>query len=104
MALAESAIFAQTLGADVSLEVDDDLRLDGVLFGEAQSRIVCSTPASNADAVSDALAGQPVRALRIGTVTDGSLHITVNSQSVIDAAPADLAARYEEAIPARMSS
>jgi len=99
--LAESAIFAETLGADVNLEVGD-VRLDGVLFGEAQSRIVFSVPASEANAVSAWMDGQPVQALPIGTVTDGPLRISVNDRPVVEAAPSEVAKRYEEAIPSRM--
>jgi phosphoribosylformylglycinamidine synthase len=101
--LAESAIFAGSLGADVRLDVRDDVRLDALLFGEAQSRIVFSTPASNTAAVNDALENQPVQALQLGAVTEEGLRITVNGRVVIDAEGADLAARYEDAIPARMN-
>jgi phosphoribosylformylglycinamidine synthase len=102
--LAESAIFSERLGANVSLEVDSEMRLDALLFGEAQSRIVFTVPASEADAVRALLRDRPVQALRLGSVTEGPLQVHVDGQSVIHADLSDMSARYKTAIPARMGS
>lgn len=102
--LAESAIFSKALGADVNLEVDDAMRLDALLFGEAQSRIVFTAPASQVDAVHAQLGEHPVQALRLGRVTEGPLRVHVNGRGIIHADQSDIAERYETAIPARMGS
>lgn len=101
--LAESAIFSEALGADIELSTGGDVRLDALLFGEAQSRIVVSAPASDAEAIQAAVRAQPVQALRIGTVTEDTFRVTVNDTTVVEAPTDDLAARYEAAIPARMA-
>lgn len=100
--LAESAIFADGLGATIELRADDGVRLDACLFGEAQSRIVFSVPADRAEGVQTVLDEHPVRVTRIGRVTDGAFRIVVNGQAVIDTDPAALQEPYETAIPARM--
>ena len=101
--LAESALFSNTLGAHIDLAVEPGHRLDAVLFGEAQSRIVFTAQADKADAVRSVLAGRAVQACRLGTVTSGPLHIAINEQPVI-ALPRDaMKAPYTQAIPARMT-
>jgi phosphoribosylformylglycinamidine synthase len=102
--LAESAIFSKALGADVNLEVDDAMRLDALLFGEAQSRIVFTAPIAKADGVHAQLGEHPVQALRLGRVTEGPLRVRVNGRGIIHADRSDIAERYETAIPARMGS
>jgi phosphoribosylformylglycinamidine synthase len=102
--LAESAIFSKALGADVNLEVDDAMRLDALLFGEAQSRIVFTAPIAKADGVHAQLGEHPVQALRLGRVTEGPLRVRVNGRGIIHADRSDIAERYETAVPARMGS
>ena len=103
--LAESSIFSEgQLGADVELGADDAQRLDALLFGEAQSRIVFSVAADHVASVANTLAERPVRAHHIGTVTGTTLRLRVNGAVILDAAQPALAERYESAIPARMQS
>jgi phosphoribosylformylglycinamidine (FGAM) synthase-like enzyme len=102
VSLAEAALFGG-LGADITLPAPAGLRLDGVLFGEAQSRIVFTTAAGVEPAVRAALTGSAVQALRIGTVTRGGLRIDAGGRRVVDLARAAMAAPYEQTIPARMS-
>ncbi len=89
------------LGAEVSLE--DDLPSAALLFGEAQSRVVVSCPASKAEELREHFEGRGVPAVRIGTVgsPDGRLRIRAR-EAVVDAPIADLARIYERAIPRRM--
>ena len=102
--LAESAIFSETLGADIDLSVPDGVRLDALLFGEAQSRIVFTTPSRDADAVADVLAGRAVQATRIGAVTDDALTVAADDKPIVEVATDALRAQYEGAIPARMAN
>lgn len=101
--LAESVIFAENnLGADVDLALGKNLRLDSVLFGEAQSRIVFTASADQADALAEALADQAVQATPIGTVTTDTLRLAINGQTVIEQSRDALARPYNETIPSMM--
>jgi phosphoribosylformylglycinamidine synthase len=99
--LAESVIHSDGLGATVPLPAAADHRLDAVLFGEAQSRVVVSVRPDDASRVPE-LAHDDVHAHRIGSVTEGGLHITVEARTVIDAAYEALHTPYEKAIPRAM--
>ncbi|WP_022836310.1 phosphoribosylformylglycinamidine synthase subunit PurL [Salisaeta longa] len=103
VALAESVLPAEGLGLDLALPAAPGARLDAVLFGEDQSRIVCSVPADAADALSDTLPAT-VRAHRLGTVTtDGRLRIAAAEGPVLIDAPVDtLRTAYEGTLPSRM--
>ena len=99
--LAESVIHSDGLGATVTLPEAKDHRLDAVLFGEAQSRVVISVRPGDADRVEQQV-GDDVSAHRIGTVTEGGLCVTVRKQPVIDIARETLGTPYEEALPRAM--
>ena len=105
VSLAESAVFSAeggaALGADVALPATD-ARLDAVLFGEAQSRVVVSAAPDDAEAVRALCAERGARATPIGTVTDGPLQITVGADLVLSVPVADLVRPYETAIPEAM--
>ena len=98
--LAESAVFSG-FGADVALPASS-ARLDAVLFGEAQSRVVLSVAPDDAEAVRALCAERGAQATPIGTVTDGPLQVTVGAETVLSVPVADLARPYETAIPAAM--
>jgi phosphoribosylformylglycinamidine synthase len=102
--LAESVIHSNALGADVSLPDGGNVRLDAVLFGEAQSRIVVSVRPDDAERLGARLDGtEGVRAHPIGTVTaEPVLRITTDGDTVIDATRTALADTYESAIPSAM--
>jgi phosphoribosylformylglycinamidine synthase len=102
--LAESALFSETLGADIDLSAPDDIRLDALLFGEAQSRIVFTTSADDAKAVAGILADHAVQTTRLGSVVASRLRIAVNGQPVADVETEELRIQYETAIPSRMAS
>jgi phosphoribosylformylglycinamidine synthase len=100
--LAECAIFSG-LGADVDLAVPEGIRLDATLFGEAQSRIIFTTPLEHGRVIRAALATFPVQAVCLGMVTNGPLRLTVNARPVLDVAPSVMAVPYEETLPALMA-
>ena len=111
VALAESAIFSEGLGANIELFPEDDdalpadWRLDALLFGEAQSRVLFTTTRDDAEMVGDALVGRGVRAEPIGDVTEGGgLRLDVSGNTVIDADAEALATPYETAIPRVMEA
>lgn len=100
VSLAESCVFAG-LGAEVALP-DSGARLDAVLFGEAQSRIVLSVAPDDAEAVRALVAEHGAQATPIGTVTDGGLMISVGAERVVDVAVEALREPYDTAIPRAM--
>ena len=81
VSLAESAIHSG-LGADVDLPATD-ARLDAVLFGEAQSRVVLSVAPGAVDAVRQSCADAGAQATVIGTVTGGPLAVSVGGSEVL---------------------
>ena len=102
--LAESAIHSDGLGLKADLPAADGARLDAVLFGEAQSRVVLSVRPSDVASLEAALSEyDAVQAHRLGTVTDSGVRLTVGDAPVLDTDRAALAAPYEEAIPDAVS-
>ena len=93
--LAESVIHSRDLGADIELE--SDVRLDALLFGEAQSRIVFTSSDQNLARSDDA-----VQIVKIGTVTRGPLRVRVNGMEVITLPGQRLREPYEKAIASYM--
>jgi phosphoribosylformylglycinamidine synthase len=104
VALAECAIAdaEQPVGAEIDLGTWASLSTRALLFGEAQGRIIVSTP--NPAEVLAIAASRSVPAQRIGTVRAGSgeMSITVGTRR-FTAPLASLAAAYHTAIPAAMS-
>ncbi len=98
--LAECAL--DGLGAEIELDADG-LRLDAVLFGEAQSRIVFTASADDGEMVQDTIVGTGAQAVPIGRVTGDRLRITVGGETVVDEPAAALAEPYHATIPAAMS-
>ena len=98
--LAESCIHGG-VGADVALP-ETDARLDAVLFGEAQSRVVLSVPAERAAAVEALAAAHGAQATRIGTVGGDALRLAVGGSVAFEVPVADLAAPFHAAIPDAM--
>jgi len=82
VALAESCISRliardtpHLLGAQVDLSEVKELRLDALLFGETQSRIVISTAPINTTKVVERAKLLGIQAMRLGTVGGDSLHL-----------------------------
>ena len=105
--LAESAVFLG-FGADVDVPATDArpaaLRLDAVLFGEAQSRVVVSVAPDAVEAVRQLAAERGAQATPIGTVTDGPLAVSVGGTEVLSVPVDALREPYESAIPDAMGA
>ncbi len=105
--LAESVIFSQNQGAQIDLEplFEDsrDKRLDALLFGEAQSRIVITVAEDDLPTVKKMLTGEAVQATRVGTVRAGGLEISLGEKEIIHLTRAALKNPYESSIPSMMS-
>jgi phosphoribosylformylglycinamidine synthase len=104
VALAECAIADEERrrGAEVDLSAWASLPLRALLFGEAQGRVIASTPDPDALLAIAKRHGVPAR--RIGTVGESAddLVVTVGDRRIV--APLDrLAEAYHGAIPAIMN-
>jgi phosphoribosylformylglycinamidine synthase len=103
VALAECCIMDREvqMGATIDLSRWGDLPLRALLFGEAQARIVVSTPTP--DTVLSIAARHGVPAVQIGRVdsADAPLQITVGRTRIV-AQLGRLDAAYHEAIPSIM--
>ena len=100
--LAESVIFSDGLGAHIKLDNVGDLRLDALLFGEAQSRIVFSIDAADESKMEQVILGRSVQVNRLGIVTDNNFVMALEDRTLIDVNPADIKTTYEQAIPELM--
>ncbi|MCP5462556.1 MAG: phosphoribosylformylglycinamidine synthase subunit PurL [bacterium] len=87
VAVAESCILGsgQKLKLGVSIVLENiSGRIDGILFGERQSRIVVSAAPKMADALIKAGKKHNVPVTRLGVVTQETISWTVNGKKVID--------------------
>ena len=92
------------LGAEIDLDVPDAMRLDAVLFGEAQSRIVFTATFDDGEMVQDTIVGTGARAIPIGRVAGDRLRISLNGDVVLDEAVEALAEPYRTTIPRAMGA
>ncbi len=107
--LAEMCLFSEPpssgragLGADIALAPHEHLRVDALLFGEAQSRIVFTSADDEASLVAQ-VEGHNVGLLRIGTVTaGGTLGIDLGDAGTVEAAWDAMQEPYETALPRAM--
>ncbi len=100
--LAECSVLSRGLGANISLNVADGFRLDALLFGEAQSRVVVTARPEDEDEVAASIAGTGAAARRIGAIAAGNLFIAVNETVVLNIRVPALAALYEGALKQRL--
>jgi phosphoribosylformylglycinamidine synthase len=100
VALAECVMMdrARQTGADVDLSAWSSLPLRALLFGEAQGRVIVTTP--DPEAVLATARRHDVNATVIGTVREdtGTLNITIGDRRITSRV-SDLADAYHEAIP-----
>ena len=98
--LAESCLHGG-VGADVALPATG-ARLDAVLFGEAQSRVVLRVAPPAVEAVEALAALHGAQAMRVGTVGGDALRVAVGGAPVLDVPVADVAGPFHAAIPDAM--
>ena len=102
--LAESAVHGGC-GMDVTLTVPGSTRVDAVLFGEAQSRIVFSVDAADETAITDAIREiDGVAATYIGTVQGRTLRIGWNDTTWVEAPIDALRDAHENTLPDAMNA
>jgi len=103
VALAECVMMhhERTTGAEIDLGAWAGLPLRALLFGEAQGRVVLSTPDATAVLATAQRHGVPARV--IGTVRDDGRLVVRVGERVIDADVERLARAYHDAIPSIMA-
>ena len=92
----------QMVGATVDLSAWTGLPLRALLFGEAQGRVVMSSPDPAAVLQVAASHGVPAREIGRVSASSGALEIVVGARHIV-APLGRLAAAYHDAIPAQMS-
>ena len=104
VALAEGVLFAEALGADVHLSPRGEFRLDALLFGEAQSRIIFSVAGSDAAQIQTILLEHPeVQWTRLGTVqSKPEFSVTVDDQQVLRCSLEAMKSAYHGSIAQHM--
>jgi phosphoribosylformylglycinamidine synthase II len=99
--LAEMSIASKNIGMTVELQ-GQNLRLDELLFGEAQSRIVLGVKPECVDALVHAAAQMGVPCQKLGVAGADQFSIKVDGQKVIDVPLSQIIDRYVQAIPKLM--
>lgn len=104
VALAEGVLFAEALGADVHLSPRGEFRLDALLFGEAQSRIILSVAGSDAAQIQTILLEHPdVQWTRLGTVqSKPEFSVTIDDQQVLRCSLEAMKSAYHGSIAQHM--
>lgn len=99
VAIAESCISGK-IGAQIKL--DSDIRPDGLLFGESQSRIILSADENNWHKIEDIAKKYDVPIEKIGRVDGNSLMIDLNGERLIDIKIEEIESQWREKISSIM--
>ncbi|MFC1667072.1 phosphoribosylformylglycinamidine synthase subunit PurL [Candidatus Omnitrophota bacterium] len=106
--LAESCISNASHMIGATIELDDatkgDMRLDGVLFGEAPSRIVVSLNVDDLGKLEGIAKKHLLSHYKLGKVTGDRLIIRHNKAEVINLPLTTLSNTWRDAIPARLNT
>lgn len=105
VALAECVLFSEDMGADIQLNPESMARLDALLFGEAQSRIVLTAAQSQADQLAALVAEHPeVQLTVLGTVcSNPTLSVAVGGKRVLHCTADVMKTTYFGSIPKHMA-
>jgi phosphoribosylformylglycinamidine synthase len=103
VALSESLFGPTTLGASVDLSALPAPRLDALLFGESQGRVILSVPAGQAAAVLSAASAAGVPAAKIGSVTESPVLRVGTAKGALEWDVRELRRGWETSIEAAMS-
>lgn len=104
VALAECCFHARpgARGAAVALDPQGLGRMDAVLFGESQSRIILSVRESDLTGLVEAAGRHGLQPTVLGRVVPDRFSITVAGEPLVDLATAELEERWRMAIPWRL--
>jgi len=106
VALVEMLFGESRLGANVNINsMGASSRLDALLFGESQGRVLIGVSPEHADSIVTAAQNAGVPAQVIGQSTEGQeLSLTVNEQEIVNSSISKLQKIWEDAIPSQMES
>jgi phosphoribosylformylglycinamidine synthase len=104
VAIAEMLFENPELGADLSIDsLGESNRLDALLFGESQGRVLISVSNENLDEVLESAINDGLSVLKLGTSTDsGRLKLSVSENEILDSEVNKLHKIWSEAIPEKM--
>ena len=104
VAIAESVLFSDGLGAEIEITPETPLRRDALLFGESQSRIVLTLSQSDIEQVHTILMDHPrVQLTFLGKVQNHSdLSVKVDGQQVVHTTIHEMKQEYFGSIPRSM--
>lgn len=105
VALAECVLFSEDMGVDIRLNPESMGRLDALLFGEAQSRILLTAAQSQADLLAALVAEHPeVQLTVLGTVcSNPALSVAVGNKRVLHCTADVMRTAYFGSIPKHMA-
>lgn len=105
VALAECVLFSEDMGVDIQLNPESAARLDALLFGEAQSRILLTAAQSQADQLAALVAEHPgVQLTVLGTVrSNPTLSVAVGGNRVLHCTADVMRTAYFGSIPKHMA-
>ncbi len=106
VALAECVLFSDGLGGVIHLLAEEGSRLDALLFGEAQSRIILSVATSDHDQIQKIFVDHPdVQLTTIGTVQErAEFSVNVGGEQVVQCNVDSMEEAYLHSIPKYMES
>ena len=90
------------IGCDVNVE--GGIRVDALLFGETQSRVILTANAAGIEKIKSIAAAHGVPVSILGKVGGESINIKVNGQEKINRQVAKLKKLWQEAIPKLLNS
>ena len=97
--LAEMCLFSDGLGVDVAFTPHEHLRVEAILFGEAQSRIVFTSTQAEPELLRS-VEGRGVKLTRLGDVTSGgALSVEMGTYGRFRLDRAGMEEPYETALP-----
>ncbi len=93
------------LGAELTIDsLGNSNRLDTLLFGESQGRVLISVSKDNVELVTNAATEGGLSAYVLGTTTDtGRLKLSVSGNEILDSEVNELHKIWNEAIPQKMN-
>jgi len=102
--LAEKVLASEGLGANIELASIEEERLDALLFGEAQSRIILTISPEQMEEARSTASEFPVELVQLGVVVNGDFTVSVDGRQAVATRGRDLEIIYESAIPDLMSN
>ena len=105
VAIAEMLFENPELGADLSIDsLGESNRLDALLFGESQGRVLLSVSNENLDQVLESATNDGLPVMKLGISTDsGRLKLSVAGNDILDSEVNKLHKIWSESIPEKMN-